>query len=274
MSVGEKLVTITENMTDIYGRAYVGGFSEGHEVGYKIGYDKGVDIGTNGGFTVGYDKGSAAGKQSEYDLFWDANQKNGQRTNYQYAYLGNGFSFDNFYPKYDIAPKGAFNQAFALWNSDENVHKGNLAERLVHCGVKMDLSKATAMMQAFYRGYFTHLPAIHLPGGITNHQIFGDCVYLETVDKLIVDEKTVFSECFKGAVALENIQFEGVIGQNGLDFSACPLLRRESMLSAIGCLKDYSGTSGTYRIVFGAVNLAKLTEEEIKAATDKGWSVS
>lgn len=274
MRIGQKLVTITENMTDVYGRAYVGGFGEGWEAGQKTGYDQGMEMGINSGFTHGYDRGMEAGKKEEYDRFWDANQKEGQRTNYQYAYLGNGFSFDNFYPKYDIAPTGAFSMAFALWNSDESVHKGDLAQRLKECGVKMDLSKTTGMMQAFYRGYFTHLPAIHLHSGVSNYQIFGNCIYLETVEKLIIDEETVFSECFMGASALTNVSFEGVIGQNGLDFSDCPLLSRESLLSAMECLKDHSGTGGTYRIVFGEENLAKLSEDEIKTATDKGWSVS
>lgn len=267
MSMGEKLVQITENMKNVYGRGYVGGFQEGEKNGYESGFSDGV----KNGFDAGYNTGHQDGKKAQYDAFWDVNQKNGTRMNYQYAYVGSGFNFDNFYPKYDIAPIGAFNQAFALWNTSATAHKGSLKKRLESCGVTLDLSKATAMTQAFLRTWFTELPAIVLPGEVRNYQIFSDCIYLETIEKLIVTEKTGFDECFKGAAALKNIQFEGIIAHNGLDFSDCPLLTKESILSILDCLKDYSQTGTTHSVTLGSVNLSKLTENQKAIATQKGW---
>lgn len=264
MSIGEKLLTITEKTTTVYKKGCV--------VGYRDGYEDGKIEGIAQGQISGFDRGYTYGEQAQWNSFWDANQQMGHRTNYQYAYVGTGFSFANFYPKYDIVPVGGFNQAFVLWDENEATQKDSLKARLDECGVKLDTSRATSLNQAFWRSFFTKLPAINLIAGNKNSQVFAECPYLQSVEKVIALEETVFSDCFRGAVSLETVAFQGVIGQNGLNLSDSPLLTRQSILSLLNCLKNYAGTS-THTVTLGSVNLGKLTDGEIQSAAAKGWKL-
>lgn len=67
-----------------------------------------------------------------------------------------------------------------------------------------------------------------------------------------------------------------------IDLSYCNLLTHDSLMNVINNLYDLNltynvaGGGKLYRqsLVLGATNLAKLTEEEIAIATNKGWTVS
>ena len=67
-----------------------------------------------------------------------------------------------------------------------------------------------------------------------------------------------------------------------LDLSACKNLTHDSLMSVINNLYDLNlsynvangGTLYRQSLVLGSTNLAKLTEEEIAIATNKGWNVS
>ena len=50
-------------------------------------------------------------------------------------------------------------------------------------------------------------------------------------------------------------------------------LSKESLLSFLNCLADITSSGKSYTIPLGSTNLAKLSSDEIKIATDKGWSV-
>lgn len=60
-----------------------------------------------------------------------------------------------------------------------------------------------------------------------------------------------------------------------LILSSCPNLTHDSLMNVINGLYDIK-TAGipTQRLILGATNLAKLTEEEKAIATNKGWSLS
>ena len=96
-----------------------------------------------------------------------------------------------------------------------------------------------------------------------------------SIQKIITHEKLDFSNAFNYRSALTHVIFEGVIGKNGLNLSQSPNLDRESLLSVVNCLKDYSAdTSGTvWKVTLGTANLAKLTAEEKAIATGKGWTL-
>ena len=53
----------------------------------------------------------------------------------------------------------------------------------------------------------------------------------------------------------------------------CTLLTRESLLNVIRCLAPVSGDNAPV-LALGATNLAKLTDDEKSAATDKGWMLA
>ena len=173
------------------------------------------------------------GKKAEYDAFWDANQEFGNRTDYDYAYDRSGWTDDNFKPKYPIKPVKA-TQIFAQ----------NKALSVIPV---IDFTVATSISSAF------------TGSGAT------------TIEKIISSATTPWPRlCFNGAVNLENIEFDGVIGKGAFYFVDSKLLSHDSMISLFNAIAD--GTTGT--IELGETNLAKLTEEEIAIATEKGWTVS
>lgn len=90
------------------------------------------------------------------------------------------------------------------------------------------------------------------------------------------------SECksvtnwLRECTALEDIEIEPNTIKLSISVQHSTLLTKESLLSLINGLYDYSGdTSGTVRtLTIGATNYAKLNEStELKIAWDKGWEV-
>ena len=87
--------------------------------------------------------------------------------------------------------------------------------------------------------------------------------------------KTIFKSSFFGGIgsqantALTTLECTGTQSYN-LNISEYPNLSKESLLSVINCLCT---TTGTLELKLGSKNLSKLSADEIKIATDKGWSV-
>lgn len=79
-----------------------------------------------------------------------------------------------------------------------------------------------------------------------------------------------FASAFAGCVNLENVVGGIKYGRN-INFSECTKLTHDSLLSIITAL-DPITTAQT--LTLGATNLAKLTDEEKKVATDKGWTLA
>lgn len=80
---------------------------------------------------------------------------------------------------------------------------------------------------------------------------FNNCPKLTTIDKLIVSENTFFHCTFDSCPSLVEIRFEGIIGnphgnQYPIRLVDCRYLSAESAISALMCLKDYSGTDEEY----------------------------
>jgi len=268
MAIGEKLQRIIKNSDSIYGSGYMAGQSNGLTIGYQRGYDEAYPA----GIQLGYRNGKKDGAEDERRAFWRIYQQEGKRTNYQTAFAGFGFDFDNFYPMFDIRPTQSCATMFFGWNKSET-QKGSLRKRLLECNVELDTSQTTNLSQTFYNCYFTDIPTIVMPGGVDNKWIFANNPYLTLIDGVIVEENTVFTGCFKGNTALEQVIFHGVIGQDGLDVSDCIHLNKDSIQSIVECLKDYSGDGTTHTVTLGAENLAKLTAQEIANARAKGWKL-
>lgn len=173
-----------------------------------------------------------AGKNAEYDRFWDDFQQNGNRTNYRYAFFN--WSDANYNPKYPIKLTAQANDVF---------YYGNMTD------TKVDIYVTTSMTRCF-----------------------SQCDNLVTIRKLSVIESVTFSaDCFAKCTALENVTFEGVIGNN-ISFAESPL-SVASMNNIISCLKDYSSASGTHTVTFRADRDTMLTAAEKAVATEKGWTL-
>ena len=89
-----------------------------------------------------------------------------------------------------------------------------------------------------------------------------------------VHANTVFKDAFFDARGLENITFEGVIGQNGLDLHWSTKLTADSIRSLINALS--AETTGLTVTLSQAAREAAFTDEEWAAliATKPNWTIS
>ena len=250
------------------------------EVVYDVGYWNGHADGLNEGHEAGYEGGLAdgyeSGKQEEHDRFWDSFQQNGARTYYERAFVGYGFSQNNFYPKYNIVLSGNNSRLFYSWNTDAHTNF-DLAERLEECGIVMNTSGATYLSNAFSYGRFSRIPTIDMSscvnGSDSTTGIFNNNQsYLKTIEKVVVHDGITFSGWFTNTTGLENITIEGTIGNN-FTISTCTNLTHDSLMSIINALKDY-GTTATKTATLGTANLGRLSTEEKAIAAQKGWTLA
>ena len=183
-----------------------------------------------------------AGQKSEYDRFWDVFQQNGNRTDYNTAFRSVGWTADNFKPKYDIIPVGNTNSMFVLSGIN-----ADLVEILEKQGIVLDFSKVTMLGSGFQNSKFTRIGVIDCSSftatGTT--ALFSGCTALRVIDKIVINENVSMTSWFNSCSALEEIRFEGIIG-NSLDIHWSTKLSMASLASIVGALsKTVTGQSIT-----------------------------
>jgi hypothetical protein len=209
----------------------------------------------------GYGQG---GGDNYYDTFWDAYQENGNVSSYLNRFSGKGWTNETFKPKYDIRPNGG-SMTSCFYSSAIN---GDLVEILAKCGVVLDTSKATNFNSAFNSTVFTRIGTIDTTGATSNgalSQAFSASLSLKKIDKLILksDGSQTFNGTFDRCSALEEIEIDGVIGQSGLNMSACTKLSKASIESIINALS--TTTSGL------TVTFSQTAVDNIVATEGTGW---
>lgn len=99
--------------------------------------------------------------------------------------------------------------------------------------------------------------------------MFYNNILLETFTgnlSALTKSDNMFSEC----MALKNITLKGTLNVDlNLASTNSILITKESLISVMNALVTLSGETKTQ--TFGTTLLAKLSEEEKKIATDKGW---
>lgn len=222
------------------------------------------------------------GKKDEYDKFWDEFQKdkNGERTYYENGFR-NGWSFANFYPKYDIKPKGNTNRIFYGWGDSFTTTPYSLKKRLEECGVVLDTSEATSLAYAFaFSKSITEIPTLDLRGLTENPTgLFSSNGGLKTVS-FIVNENTPMGNWFgSGSPEVVNLTVEGTIGKSGFKVSNLTKLTKESLLSILTALSKDSSIASGKSITFSTVHQSVIEAdadclEQYNLAISAGWTIA
>ena len=208
----------------------------------------------------------AAGVRGALGKFWDALQTKGNRTVYYETFFN--FGSEAFYPKYNIKLSGStgaygtFRQFPASAGLGDASKRFDLVARLNECGVTLDTSGATGMYRTFHFSAVTTIPTLDLRNCTSPcEDTFYFCRHLHTIEKIILpsEENQAFYSTFGECAALENITFEGVIG-NSFNMQWSTLLSRASIENIIGAL---STTASGRKITLSqtAVNNAFTTAE-------------
>ena len=157
----------------------------------------------------------------------------------------------------------------------------------------LDTSEVTNMQDMFYNcKKLTEIPKLNT-SNVTNMKEMFCSSGIKTIPALDCGNVNNFLDATASCKDLTNL--EGFInlgkaytyqtekyGWYTLKLSSCTQLTHDSLINVINNLYDLNLTydvanGGTlYRqdLIIGSENKAKLTEEEIKIATDKGWDVT
>ena len=131
------------------------------------------------------------------------------------------------------------------------------------------------------------IPLLNTSKVTSGYNMFNSCASLKTIPKLNFESMTNISSFLSGANNVVNIGgFENLgaaylttaaadYSYYRLDLRDCSKLTHESLMNVINNLYDIK-TKGckAQSLRLGATNLAKLSEDEIAIAQNKGWNVS
>lgn len=264
-SMADKLTQIAANSQLLYNAGYEKGKSESGTGGYEQGVADGkaevyAEIEAINAQLENTLNGTDTGGKSFYDEFWDEYQENGNRTDYATSFAGDGWDEQTFKPKYDMTPYNAY----MMFRG--NAMKIDLVEYLNNLGIKLDFSKSTETGYLFDGAAFTRLGIIDVSGASANvpiGRVFNGCVNLLTIDKVVLKNGTTGkfdSSAFSRCSSLENVTFEGLISNDGLDMRWSTKLSKASITNIIEHLSTTtSGLAVTLSKV--AVNKAFETSE-------------
>lgn len=240
--------------------------------------EKGVDVtDTDGTDSYGgkvrqvYDKGKA----DMLSEFWDKWQDYGKRTNYQHGFAG--WTADMAYllkPKYDIKPK----RAYMMFATNEALT--DLPKWCTDCGIVLDFSQCNHFSFFLYSSTITHIGVFNTKSTTSIGSILSNANALVSVDKIILKtdgSQKSDSQAFN-ANNLENITFEGVIGNN-IWFNTCTKLTTASLLSILTALSKDSTLATGKTITLATAHQAKIEAdadctEQLNADIAAGWTVA
>ncbi len=202
-----------------------------------------------------------SGKKIEHNAFWDNylkdSNENGASVRQVSRFAGSAWNDNTFYPNQDIYVKYGYQMFY--YNQVSNIK-----ERLEECGSKLIFDNSNSVGSMFESCLTTELPTIEL-NKVSNkdatQRLCHGCTSLVTIEKIIAVEGNLWGNSFTRCSKLENIVFEGVIG-NTISFSDSPLTV-ESLKSIITHLKDYTATTSehTYTVTFKASAFEVLEAE-------------
>ncbi len=131
----------------------------------------------------------------------------------------------------------------------------------------------TNMSNAFTNASVEYLPYVDT-GRVSNFWQCFNGSRVRVIESLDLNGCTVASGMFMSP-CLVSINEIANIKMNEFKFDGCVLLNHDTLVRILNALCDYSSDAeGIHTIVFGATNLAKLSDEELAIGQDKGWTIS
>ena len=118
------------------------------------------------------------------------------------------------------------------------------------------------------------LTTVNLPDSLTSidREAFANCASLTSIN-LPSSLTSISGNIFTYSWSLKEVTLGDNFNCNNLDLSYSALYTRETILQWLNALADRTGQIA-YKLIIGAKNLAKLTEEDILIATNKNWTLA
>jgi hypothetical protein len=174
-----------------------------------------------------------AGKKAEYDAFWASALKNLSTIAGIGRFAGECWNDDTFNPPSKITINGNCNYCFYV----------NTCTTLID---KVEKMNCTALMCTFQYSKIKHICSLDLSNCFEMSSGFASGNII-SIEKIISSANTAWrNNVFSGATSLENVIFEGTIGQNGFDIHWSTKLTAESIDSIVRALSpDTTGLTIT-----------------------------
>lgn len=103
---------------------------------------------------------------------------------------------------------------------------------------------------------------------------FNSIEHIDSIEEL--DFINVTTNMLNGGCRVRNINKISNIktNNNWFNYTNLQTLNQLTLVRVLNALYDYSNSETTYLLTIGTKNIAKLTEEELAIATEKGWTIS
>ena len=208
------------------------------------------------------------GGKSFYDEFWESVKAASSCVGLFAGAMWNDLTFK---PPFDITLYGSCNYCFV-----RNGFQGDLVECLNARNVKLIQKNISQAAYMFAWSMFTRIGVLDFSNCSSIIYCFSGTNYLKKIDKIILTETLNLTGAFDTCPALEEIEFDGIIGK-ALSFANSTKLSKASIENIINCLSTTtSGLTVTFsqEAVTSAFGSTDNSEWINLMNTRKNWTIS
>lgn len=208
-----------------------------------------------------------AGKKAEYDAFWDAYQDNGTKQDYRYAFAGEGWNLNTFNPKYSIDDYIISGASMFCYTRNLDI---DLVEFLKERNIVIKFMPFNDINYCFSYSKITRIGEISL---LETNSAQVDCFgnsEVKTIDLIRIKENTDLDYMFRRATKLENILFEGVIGNN-INLQWCERLTKNTITNIIETLSINAENKPLILSLTAVNNAFETSQGAADGSTSEEW---
>ena len=215
-----------------------------------------------------YDKGKKDFEASFVKHFTN----NGTRTYYSYAFRTASFNADNVIDFKGMCKPTDVSQMFYNQKGTHLPMGINLSN--------INVSTVGVVDNLFsYSSLLLEIPDYNMPVVQRLNNTYSYCYALRTIHgKVRVNADTTYSNTFREDTALQNIEIDGIIGQNGFNVKDCTKLSKTSLLSILTALSKEKSIASGKSVNFADNHLDVIQSDEdclaqLSSASGAGWSI-